>query len=178
MEPFRSDGSYSILKEIQILESAPYVPHKSMPRSTAAAFHVASHDNRPRKLSNPHNSKKQNYVFCKKPHPAHNCDVVTDYQERLEIVEENKLCFNCLAHHRVSQCPSKFRSRKCKKKHHTSLYNSAPTTTEEPQTEKHTDNTTPTTTSGLLTPASSCKAPKNTACLLKTAVAPVIADGI
>ena len=167
----------AVLKEIRILESVPYDPHGSMPRSTAA-FHVVSHGNRPRKQSNPDNIKKQHCVFCKKNHPAHSCDVVTDYQKRLEIIKENKLCFNCLAHHRVSQCPSKFRCRKCKKKHHTSLCNSEPTKSEEPKTEKQTDSTTPTTTAGLLTPASSCKAPKNTACLLKTAVAPVIADGV
>ena len=168
----------AILKEIRILESAPYDPHRSMPRLTTAAFHVASPGNRTRKQSNPDSSKKHTCVFCKKAHPAHNCDVVTDYQKRLDIVKENNLCFNCLAHHRVSQCPSKFRCRKCKKKHHTSLCSSEPTKPEESRPEKQTDSTTPTTTAGLLTPASCCKAPKNTACLLKTAVAPVIANGI
>ena len=120
----------AILKEIRILESTPYDPHKSMPRSTAAAFHVASTSNHPRKQNNPANNKKQKCVFCKKAHPAHNCDVVTDYQKRLNIVKENNLCFSCLAHHRVAQCPSRFRCRKCIKKHHTSLCNIEPTESE------------------------------------------------
>ena len=168
----------AILKEIRILESTPYDPHKSMPRSTAAAFHVASPGNHPRKQNNPDNNKKQKCVFCKKAHPAHNCDVVTDYQKRLDIVKENNLCFNCLAHHKVAQCPSRFRCRKCKKKHHTSLCNSKPTESEGLKPEGTSDSATPTTTAGLVTPASCCTASKNTACLLKTAVAPVIANGI
>ena len=93
-------------------------------------------------------------------------------------MKENNLCFNCLAHHRVAQCPSRFRCRKCKKKHHTNRCNSEPTESEGLKPEGTSDSATPTTTAGLVTPASCCTAPKNTACLLKTAVAPVIANGI
>jgi len=39
------------------------------------------------------------------------------------------------------------------------------------------NTTTPTTTGQFLTPASCCNTPKSTRCLLKTAVAPVIANG-
>lgn len=99
-------------------------------------------------------------------------------QKRLDIVKENNLCFNCLAHHRVVQCPSRFRCRKCKKKHHTSLCNSKPTESEGLKPEGTSDSATPTTTAGLVTPASCCTAPKNTVGVLKTAVAPVIANGI
>ena len=191
-----SDLMAAILKEIRILESAPYDPHKtpydphkSMPRSTTAAFHVASHDNRPRKQSNSDNSKKQNCVFCKKPHPAHNCDVVTDYQKRLEIVKENKLCFNCLAHHKVSQCTSKFRCRKCKRKHHTSLCDGgALKSSETGETPKSNGRETndqrvgdqpASTVHTTLTPVSHRGSLRNsTVCLLKTAVAPIIAGDV
>ena len=115
----------AILKEIRILEIGPHDPHNSMLKSTAAAFHVASSGNRSRKQGNTDHKKPQ-CVFCKKDHPSHNCDAVTDYKKRLDIVKEKSLCFNCLARHRISQCPSKFRCRKCKKKHHTSLCNSEP----------------------------------------------------
>ena len=165
-----------VLKEIRILETGPYDPCKSVLKSTATVFHVASSGNRPRKQGNTDHKKPQ-CVFCKRDHPSHNCDVVTDYKKRLDIVKEQSLCFNCLARHRVSQCPSKFRCRKCKKKHHTSLCNSVLTTPEEPKTEAKTDKAIPTTTAQFLTPASCCNTPKSTTCLLKTAVAPVIANG-
>ena len=168
----------AILKEIRILESGLYSQQNSMPKSTASAFHVASADKRPKKQSNSDSIRKQTCVFCKKAHPSHACDVVTDCQRRLDIVKENNLCYNCLAHHRVSQCTSKFRCRKCKKKHHTSLCNSEPTKPEELKPEDKTDKPTPTTTGNFITPASCYDAPKSTTCLLKTAVAPIIANGI
>ena len=112
-------------------------------------------------------------------HTALNCNTITDYQKRLDIVKGSNLCFNCLAHHRVYQCLSKFHCRKCKKKHHTNLCNSGlPTTPEGASSEKKTDSTTPTPTAELLTPASCYKAPQITTCLLKTAVAPVVAGNI
>ena len=123
-------------------------------------------------------SVSNSVCFCKGLHPTYNCNVVTDYQKRLDIVKDNTFCFNCLAPHRVSQCPSKFHCRKCKKKHHTSLCNSETTNTSEVVSdEQKTEVTTP--TSGLLTPALHCKASENnTTCLLKTAVALIIAGGI
>ena len=41
--------------------------------------------------------------------------VVTDPQQRYDIVKKADLCFNCLGHHKASQCRSK------NSKHHTSL---------------------------------------------------------
>ena len=167
----------AILKEIWILETGLHDPHKSMLKSTAAAFHVAPSGNRSRKQGNTDHKKPQ-CVVCKKDHPSHNCDVVTDYKKQLDIVKEQSLCFNCLACHRVSQCPFKFHCRKCKKKHHTSLCNNEPTTPEESKLKVKTNKTTPTTTGQFLTPASCCNTPKSTTCLLKTAVTPVIANGL
>ena len=60
-------------------------------------------------------------VCCKRQHPSSSCDVVANPQDRLSIVKRDNLCFNCLAHHKVTQCNSKFRCRACKCKHHTSL---------------------------------------------------------
>ena len=44
------------------------------------------------------------------------------YQRQLDIVKKGNLCYNCFAHHKVSQCTSRFHCKKCKKKHHTSLH--------------------------------------------------------
>ena len=115
-------------------------------------------------------------MFCKINHSAHNYDVVTDYQKRINIVKEGHLCYNCLAHHRVSQFTSKFCCRKCKKKHHTSLCSSdSPTKSTTPEKKNTSDDTPTTTTGGFLTPASCSEAPQTSTCLLKTAVAPIVA---
>ena len=115
-------------------------------------------------------------MFCKKNHSAHNCDVVTDYQKQIDIVKEGHLCYNCLTHHRVSKCTSKFCCRKCKKKHPTSLCSSdSPTKGTTPEKKNVPDDTPTTTTGGFLTPASCSEAPQNPTCLLKTAVVPIIA---
>ena len=175
-----SDLMAAILKEIRVLECGQYNPHKQIPRSSAA-FSVNSRDhfNKKQRQDGLDSKRKQQCVFCKGLHPTHNCNVVTDYQKQLDIVKENTLCFNCLARHRVSQCPSKFRCRKCKKKRHTSLCNSETTNTSEGMSNEQKTEVT-TLTSGLLTPASHCKTSENntTTCLLKTAIAPIIAGGI
>ncbi|XP_065886666.1 uncharacterized protein [Dysidea avara] len=118
----------AILKEIRVLESG-YQPtdlHASS-RSTAA-FYVGSKSNPPGSHS--------------------------DQQARIDIVKKENLCFNCLGHHKISQCTSRFRCKKCKKRHHTSLCST-----------------------GLLTLALNSHSNNHT-CLLKTAVAPVIAGSI
>jgi len=155
---------------------------KSILKSTAANFLVNSKDH----LNKQHHQgdsdgRKKQCVYCKGAHSAYNCDRVTDYQKRLDIIKRSNLCFNCLANHRVPQCSSKFRCRKCKKKHHTRLCNNSASHTKSETSrsdDKAVGSATPTTTAGLLTPASCCKTPKSTACLLKTAVAPIIANGI
>jgi len=60
-------------------------------------------------------------------------------QQRLESVNKGKHCFNCLGHHRASQCPSKLQCKLCRQKHHTSLYNAEFSKPSEP-------NMTPVTT--------------------------------
>jgi len=45
---------------------------------------------------------------------------VTDQQKRMDIIKQDKLCFNCLGHHKLSQCQLWYR---CCGRHHTSLCN-------------------------------------------------------
>ena len=125
-----SDLMAAILKEIRVLECGQYHPQKHTPKSSATSFIVSSRDCSLKKQrpANSDDKRKPQCVFCKGAHPAHNCDV-TDYQKGLEIVKDNSLCFNCLGRHKVTQCPSKFRCRRCKKKHHTSLCNNESTST-------------------------------------------------
>jgi len=77
----------------------------------------------------------------------------------------------------TTRCHNKFRCKKCKKKHHTTLRNSV--TPSESSQDKVTDTKPPTSSAdvaGLLTPASPCTTLQlATTCLLKTAVAPAVA---
>ena len=137
----------TILKEIRVLESGLYDSHNPMSRSTAASLHINSSD--PVKKQHRDNDNKKRQQQC----VSHNCDVVTDYQKRINIVKEGHLCYNCLAHHRVSQCTSKFRCRKCKQKHLTSLCSSdSPTKGTTPEKKNASDDTPTTTTGGSTGP--------------------------
>ena len=126
-------------------------------------------------------------VYCQGSHTPVNCDIVKEPQQRLELVKHNKLCFNCLGNHRVSQCKSKSRCRRCNRKHHTSLCtgagNSATRNAPNATTEtRNASNETPgsglqTSTATTLTTLSSNQSTviphANRVCLLKTAVATI-----
>ena len=119
-----------------------------------------------------------NCVYCKGQHSSSACDVVTDTSERLAIVKRDKLCFNCLGHHKVTACNSKFKCKICKHKHHTTLCtgSSSQTTTgsrNSPSNAKTNENSSQ--TMGLITPSVSelISPSQASSCLLKTAVATV-----
>ena len=174
MDTFRLMAA--LQKEIRILESGLHDPCNPTPTTTTAgAFQVGA---RGRGSTSAGKKKGPVCVFCKGAHPTHACETVTDHQKRLEIVKRDNLCFNCLAHHKVSQCQSKFRYKKCRKRHHTTLCNSE-LPFAEPKHDKVTDNNPPSSSknvTGLLTPASACTTLQTvTTCLLKTAITPIIA---
>ena len=75
-------------------------------------------------------------------------DVITDHQKRLDVVKKERLCFNYLAHHKVSECKSKHYCNTCKQKHHTSLCNGGDNT--NGKNESSNQNVTPPTSHTLL----------------------------
>ena len=160
------------LQKIRILESGLHDPYNPTPKITTAAFQVGA---RNRGITHVGKKKGPVCVFCKGAHPTYACETVTDHHKRLEIVKRDNLCFNCLAHHKVSHCQSKFRCKKCKKKHHTTLCNSEPPST-EPTRDKETDNNSPSPSADITSPCTTSQTV--TTCLLKTAVAPIIAGNI
>ena len=129
-------------------------------------------------------SKKAVCVYCKGAHTPNHCEVITDSQKCLEVVKREKLCYNCLAHHKVSECRSKHRCNKCKRKHHTNLCDGRENTTEQSDTK---NNDTPPTNHAMLSAihtavnlqsnASNQGVPKTTTCILKTVIATVSAGG-
>ena len=91
-----ADLMAAIVKEIRVLECGHNPQQQQFFRSTAA-FVVSSRDYPSKKHRNSSDTKrKQQCIFCKGPHPAHNCEVVTNRQKRIEIVKEGNLCYNCL----------------------------------------------------------------------------------
>ncbi|XP_070537540.1 uncharacterized protein [Ptychodera flava] len=91
----------------------------SMP-STAAFYSSTATNSAARR---PTQRKEKSCAFCRGPHYPNDCTVVTDSSKRHDIVKQNRLCFNCLGKHRVSDSKSKGKCRKCDRKHHTHSVN-------------------------------------------------------
>ena len=178
----------SIIKEIRILETEIHTSgHHDQPDTPpmiTASFYTNTHQ-RPPQLSN--SRKPSSCIYCKQQHSPNSCDKITNPQDRLAIVKKNNLCFNCLAHHKVSQCNSKYRCRHCKQKHHTSLCTESTDSTQSAGPEKteqaKTDSNEAKKTTITLTPATQesnvmQSTTQASSCLLKTAIATISCAGI
>ena len=108
----------AILTEIYILEagSSSQTDAHNCTLPPTALFHAAATN----KSIGGARGKPQ-CPFCKGPHSPSVCDVIKDPKQRSAVVRQEKLCFNCLGHHKVSYCNSKHRCHNCRRKHHTSL---------------------------------------------------------
>ncbi|XP_033762684.1 uncharacterized protein LOC117344144 [Pecten maximus] len=62
-------------------------------------------------------------LFCRESHSPNQCTNVTNYKERIDIVKSKNVCFNCFGSHKVSNCHSKFKCKKCGKRHRSSICN-------------------------------------------------------
>ncbi|CAC5405634.1 unnamed protein product [Mytilus coruscus] len=116
---FIGDLRRSIFKELAILESG---------RSTET-FETATYtfftNSKSREIWPNTNSPKKSYqiscAYCKELHFSSECTKYTDHNDRMKIVKEDRLCFNCLRRHRDVDCKSKSNCKKCDRRHHTSL---------------------------------------------------------
>ena len=173
---------HALLKEIKILEAGLNIEkHESeytTPHNPTAAFYAGAKDGIARGKRN-QNDKIPHCVYSNGQHSPLRCDVLTDPEKRLAIVKQANLCFNCLGHHKVSQCKSKYRCKTCTRKHHSSLCNP------QKPPNNNTHEQTPETPKGqpihaTLTPATPTsrsilnnQETGTTACLLKTAISTV-----
>ena len=66
-------------------------------------------------------------VYCSDPsHKSVDCPTLLTVTERKRFLVDNKLCFNCNGgKHRADKCKSRSTCAKCKRKHHTSICDSA-----------------------------------------------------
>lgn len=103
----------SILKEIQILEigvheKCPKGARTGVPPAVTNSFLTQTE----RKPPDPPRFKlagtKGKYTYCKGPHPAYNCNVVTECQERWTIVKVEKPCFHTLGSTNVPANPDTY----------------------------------------------------------------------
>ena len=186
------DLKAAVLKEIRILETGLYtadqpanVPNSSRTPMATASFYTGIRGTQP---NTPINSDKKKLacVYCRGSHSLNARNVVTDYQKRLEIVKKANICFNCLGHHKISQCGSNFRCKRCKHKHHTSLCkpnHEEPKPRDEDRDDQGSKDSRPEQPKNMshatLTPVSYHTTQNRTttevhpACLLQTAIAPV-----
>ena len=129
----------SIMKEIQILETEVHSTryhdkptHSDVPPITTGSFYTDTRRHSQQSPNTGHMSQFKGPKTCfyrKQQHSPCSCDVISTLQDCLAIVKKNNLCFNCLAHHKFSQCNSKYKCKVHKQKHHTSpCTNSVPST--------------------------------------------------
>jgi hypothetical protein len=63
-------------------------------------------------------------VLCSGNHPLYRCKQFrkASSQQRLKLIKQNQLCFNCLGNsHRTSQCKVEWRCKFCRRKHNSLL---------------------------------------------------------
>ena len=115
----------SIREEINIMDAGQEAQApQSIP--TTSFFHAGTKQTKPQRNHTTHkyaqhSIEKRPCIFCKDMHAPSACTKVTDPTARMNIVKRDKLCFNCLGNHRISECKSKHTCKTCNKKHHTSL---------------------------------------------------------
>ena len=178
--------------EIRIFESGSNIGHLTACPPTAS-YHTTAKNAHTQHQGTAASLKKK-CVYCSGAHAPSLCSIVTDTSKCLEAIKQQRLCFNCLAHHKVTQCTSKHRCQICRRKHHTSLCTKKPATPALPPQNRQATATTPqsnqvtsvaqgTSTQGTPTTSfttisrSTQKSQSlhtgNSKCLLKTAIATI-----
>ena len=171
----------AIMKELRIFEVGQQTSTlTNQPAIPTAAFYTGTN----KKTGHRDTNSKPSCAYCKGTHSAINCDVSKDVPSHVEVNKKKHLCFNCLAHHRVSRCTSKNRCHTCSGKHHTSICNEpnkAPENTEHSTNKKSTDqtnkNSNPPTNTNTDTVTLTTFTSIHATCLLKTAVGTVVGAG-
>ncbi|XP_071127721.1 uncharacterized protein [Mytilus edulis] len=117
----------ALLEELNIMEAGKLPEKVESPLATATFLTNAksrtksSFNKNERSYSDKKINTKQ-CAFCHEiGHTPVNCTKVTTANARMNIVKSERLCFNCLGHHKLADCKSKSNCRNCNKRHHTSI---------------------------------------------------------
>ncbi|XP_052087852.1 uncharacterized protein LOC127724889 [Mytilus californianus] len=148
-----------------------------------ASFHTAVEPKitaRPQSVTN--QFKPKTCIYCKQSHSSLECTNVVDRESRLAIIKQNKVCYNCLGNHKVSECHSRFRYRNCNSKHHTSFCDRNENqerenvSTMKPLPQNTSVNTVESNNDTVTFYTSTSSVKTSTDVLLKTAISPVCVD--
>nr|XP_006816325.1 PREDICTED: uncharacterized protein LOC102803186 [Saccoglossus kowalevskii] len=126
----------AIHKEIQARQAGNPIEQFNEQHATeryspsTTSFHVGYKSNR----SSDFKPRPIKCAYCKAAHSAHACEIIIGPDKRMAIVKRDRLCFNCLGHHKVHECKSKYRCKFCHGKHHSTLCNNAKKTPVKSQT--------------------------------------------
>ncbi|XP_062606698.1 uncharacterized protein LOC134268455 [Saccostrea cucullata] len=110
----------SLYRELEILEAGAGID-ATEPSATSTFY---THSKASHKQVQHNFSPRKPQVccaYCKETHYSNDCEKFKNCTDRMRIVKRDKLCFNCLGRHRVTDCQSKSNCKICKKRHHTSL---------------------------------------------------------
>ncbi|XP_062574758.1 uncharacterized protein LOC134236601 [Saccostrea cucullata] len=110
----------SLYRKLYILEAGAGID-ATEPSATATFY---THSKSSHKQLQRNFSPRKPHVccaFCKETHRSNDCTKYKNCADRMRIVKQDKLCFNCLGRHRVTDCQSRSNCKICKKRHHTSL---------------------------------------------------------
>lgn len=118
----------SLFRELETLEAG--TNKEDIELNATATFYTQSvSNNKIQPVPRNYSPRKPHLccAFCKDMHSANDCTKYDNYHQRMKIVKRDRLCFNCLGRHRVSDCQSRSNCKICKKRHHTSLCNNKDT---------------------------------------------------
>lgn len=161
----------SLFRELKILEAGTNKEDIEL-NATATFYTQSKSNNKIQPVPRNYSPRKPHLccAFCKDMHSANDCTKYENYHQRMKIVKRDRLCFNCLGRHRVSDCQSRSNCKICKKRHHTSLCNNRDTENAE-RTSSSTLKTKAEKSETSVMYSSSHRDQPNV--LLQTAVAPV-----
>lgn len=94
-----------ILNEINILDAGNLLntPQDFIPTATFLTKSDSSRTERKNTpIPNNLRSHRQRCVFCKGVHSCIDCVNFKDREQRMKIVKERRLCFNCLGNHKIT----------------------------------------------------------------------------
>lgn len=114
------DIRFAVLDGMSTRETKEVVHKEFRPRATSKTFMAKE-------------EKKPKCPVCSEEHRPFECTTLKhlDVPQRKSMVQEKKLCTNCLYPHPIDKCLSKFRCAKCKQKHHFLLHEEVARNNEE-----------------------------------------------
>ncbi|KAI4475233.1 hypothetical protein M0802_015237, partial [Mischocyttarus mexicanus] len=116
----------------EVLNLGPQSSPRPVPKSQTSQQPAPSKQTSPQRAATPPASQGQSFIpdlsnnccYCKRQHYLAFCPKFASLsrKEKVEVVTEKRLCFNCLGRHNVRQCRSTRRCNTCGEPHHTLIH--------------------------------------------------------